>query len=72
MTTIRFNKPFQVLCQFSAEGEKRTLAPFIELKGVYPAGRLDFDSEGLLLLTDNGPLQNQIASPKFKLPKTYW
>lgn len=72
MTTIRFNKPFQVICQFSREGDKKTLAPFIELKGVYPAGRLDYDSEGLLLLTDNGPLQSRIADPKHKLAKTYW
>lgn len=72
MTTIRLNKPFQVLCQFSPEGEKVTLAPFVEIKGVYPAGRLDYDSEGLLILTDNGPLQNRIANPKHKLAKTYW
>jgi len=72
MTTIRFNKPFQVISQFSREGDKKTLAPFIELKGVYPAGRLDYDSEGLLLLTDNGPLQHRIADPKHKLAKTYW
>lgn len=72
MTTICFNKPFQVISQFSREGDKKTLAVFIELKGVYPAGRLDYDSEGLLLLTDNGPLQNRIADPKHKLAKTYW
>ncbi len=72
MTTIRFNKPFQVICQFSSDGDKKTLAPFVELKGVYPAGRLDYDSEGLLLLTDNGSLQHRIADPKYKLPKTYW
>lgn len=72
MTTIRFNKPFQVLSQFSSEGDKKSLAAFIELKDVYPAGRLDYDSEGLLLLTDNGPLQHKIANPKHKLPKTYW
>ena len=80
MTTLAFCKPFQVLCQFSAadnaDGDKinskKTLADFITTPGVYPAGRLDFDSEGLLLLTDNGPLQNRISSPRAKLPKTYW
>ena len=72
MTTIRFNKPFQVISQFSQEGDKETLAAFIKLKEVYPAGRLDYDSEGLLLLTDNGPLQHRIADQKHKLSKTYW
>ncbi len=72
MTTIRFNKPFRVLSQFSSVGDKETLTPFIDLAGVYPAGRLDYDSEGLILLTDNGPLQHRIADPRHKLPKTYW
>ncbi|MCB5160813.1 pseudouridine synthase [Marinomonas algarum] len=69
---IAFNKPFRVLSQFSAEGDKDTLAQFIEAPDFYPAGRLDFDSEGLLLLTNHGALQHIIASPDFKLPKTYW
>lgn len=67
---IAFNKPFGVLCQFSGEGS--TLADFIDEPDVYPAGRLDKDSEGLLLLTDDGALQARISSPKFKQPKTYW
>jgi 23S rRNA pseudouridine2457 synthase len=69
---IVFNKPFRVLSQFSAEGDKSTLADYIEIPEFYPAGRLDFDSEGLLLLTNQGALQHVIASPDFKLPKTYW
>lgn len=69
---LLLNKPFQVLSQFSADGDKDTLASYINIPDVYPAGRLDYDSEGLLLLTDNGALQHLIASPKFKMPKTYW
>lgn len=70
---ILFNKPFRVLSQFTSEGsDKDTLASFINIPGIYAAGRLDYDSEGLLLLTDNGQLQNRIAHPKHKSPKTYW
>src|SRR5688572_29758053 len=69
---IAFNKPFGVICKFSLEPGKKTLADFIDVPQVYPAGRLDTDSEGLLLLTDDGTLQARISSPKFKLPKVYW
>ena len=69
---IFFNKPYGVLSQFTREGRWRALDEFIPVKGVYPAGRLDADSEGLLLLTDDGGLQAKIADPRFKLQKTYW
>jgi 23S rRNA pseudouridine2457 synthase len=69
---IRFNKPYGVLSQFTPEGRWRGLQDFIDLPGVYVAGRLDADSEGLLLLTSDGPLQARIADPRFKLEKTYW
>ena len=71
-TLVLFNKPYGVLSQFTPEGKWRALAEFIPLKGVYVAGRLDADSEGLLILTDDGKLQAQIADPKHKLEKTYW
>lgn len=70
---ILFNKPFRVLSQFRDKDGKTTLAEFLSAhKNVYPAGRLDYDSEGLLLLTDNGALQHQISHPDKKMPKTYW
>jgi 23S rRNA pseudouridine2457 synthase len=69
---IALNKPFGVVCKFSPEPGRRTLADYIPIPGVYPAGRLDTDSEGLLLLTDDGALQARIANPRHKLPKTYW
>ncbi|MDE3154187.1 MAG: pseudouridine synthase [Acidobacteriota bacterium] len=69
---LAFHKPYGVLCQFTDPSGRPTLADFIPVPGVYAAGRLDTDSEGLLLLTDEGRLQQRIADPRFKLPKTYW
>jgi 23S rRNA pseudouridine2457 synthase len=69
---IIFNKPFQVMSQFTDQSQRKTLADFIDIPAVYPAGRLDYDSEGLMLLTDNGALQAKISHPKNKLKKTYW
>jgi 23S rRNA pseudouridine2457 synthase len=69
---IALNKPFGVICKFSPEPGRRTLADYVTMPDVYPAGRLDTDSEGLLLLTDDGVLQARIANPRHKLTKTYW
>ncbi|AUH49886.1 pseudouridine synthase [Chromobacterium sp. ATCC 53434] len=69
---ILLNKPYGVICQFSDHPTHPTLKSCVPLPGVYPAGRLDTDSEGLLLLTGDGALQHRIADPRWKLPKTYW
>ena len=69
---ICFNKPYGVLSQFTAQGRWRGLRDFIDMAGVYAAGRLDADSEGLLLLTNDGKLQARIADPRFKMEKRYW
>ena len=69
---ILFNKPYGVLSQFTDAGERPTLADYLPIPGVYVAGRLDRDSEGLLALTDDGALQTRISHPRHKQPKTYW
>ena len=69
---VLFNKPFRVLSQFTTEGDKSVLADYIDIPGVYCAGRLDYDSEGLLVLTDDGRLQQRIADPKYAKRKSYW
>jgi 23S rRNA pseudouridine2457 synthase len=69
---LLFNKPFRVLSQFTTEGDKRVLADYIDIPSVYCAGRLDFDSEGLLVLTDDGRLQQRIANPAYGKSKGYW
>jgi 23S rRNA pseudouridine2457 synthase len=71
-TLVFLNKPYGVLSQFTPEGKWRALDTFVPVKGVYVAGRLDADSEGLLILTDDGKLQARIADPRHKLEKTYW
>ncbi len=72
MALVLFNKPFAVLTRFVTEDGRRTLRDFLHLPGFHPAGRLDYDSEGLLLLTDDGPLQARLSHPRWKLPKTYY
>lgn len=69
---ILLNKPYGVICQFSADGQHPTLKDYVPIPKVYPAGRLDTDSEGLLLLTDDGLLQHQLSDPKHKKSKVYW
>jgi len=69
---LLFHKPYGVLCQFTDTSGRPTLAQYITVPGVYAAGRLDFDSEGLLLLTDSGRLQDEIADPRHKMAKVYW
>jgi 23S rRNA pseudouridine2457 synthase len=69
---VLFNKPYGVLCQFTDGSGRATLADYIPMKGVYPAGRLDLDSEGLVVLTDEGRLQHRISDPRHKLDKSYW
>src|SRR5665647_752212 len=68
---ILFNKPYGVICQFSASGTSPTLKDFLPQRDIYPAGRLDADSEGLVVLTADGVLQHRITDPRHKLPKTY-
>ena len=72
MRLLALNKPFGTICQFSPHETRASLADWVKVPGIYPAGRLDSDSEGLLLLTDDGTLQARIAEPRHKLVKRYW
>ena len=72
MRCLLLNKPFHVLSRFTDDDSRATLGKFVSVKNVYPAGRLDYDSEGLLFLTDDGGIQARLSNPRHRLPKRYW